>query len=155
MRLLASTDVGVNALIYMAAALPREVIQGAEIAECFGVVPSALKRPFRILGDAGIVTTKMGRTGGYSWVKEPSSISLREVIELLETDFEITPILALDQSGNPRNPKATLAFMYERSRGAFLKELERFNFAEIAGDPYTLKALGISDLYSSGHHASS
>ncbi|NTA19887.1 RrF2 family transcriptional regulator [Agrobacterium tumefaciens] len=143
MRLLASTDVGVNALIYMAAALPREVVQGAEIADCFGVVPSALKRPFRILGDAGIVTTKMGRAGGYSWLKEPASVSLREVIQLLETDFEIAPILALDESGNPRHPKATLGFIYERSRIAFLKELERFNFAEIAGDPFTLKALGI------------
>lgn len=146
MRLLASTDIGVNALIYMAAALPREVVQASEIQDCFGVVQSALKRPFRILGDAGIITTRMGRTGGYSWLKDPSTVTLREVIELLEVDFELAPILALDEDQNVRHPKATLRFVYERSRLAFLKELDRFTFAEIAGDPYTLTALGLEHL---------
>ncbi|MBB3948403.1 Rrf2 family protein [Rhizobium skierniewicense] len=143
MRLLTSTDVGVNALIYMAAVLPREVVQQSEIQECFGIVQSALKRPFRLLGDAEIITTRMGRSGGHSWLRDPATVSLREVIELLEADFEIAPILAIDEQHKPRHPKATLSFVYERSRTAFLKELERFNFAEIAGDPYTLEALGI------------
>lgn len=146
MRLLASTDIGVNALIYMAAALPREVVQASEIQDSFGVVQSALKRPFRILGDAGIITTRMGRSGGYSWLRDPELVTLCDVIQLLEVDFEITPILALDDNQNVQHPKAILRFVYERSRMAFLKELERFTFAEIAGDPYTLAALGLEHL---------
>lgn len=145
MHLLSSTDVGLKALLFMAAC-PRRYVQQPEISDLFRINDYALKRPFRALVDGGIISLKMGRWGGYSLKRAPKTVTLEEVVKLLERDFHLIPAMKPNEGGFPLCPNSTYFFALDRAVKAFFYELSNFTIAELAGDPYTLKLLGIPDM---------
>src|SRR5690606_16140878 len=90
MRLLASTDLGVKILVYMAASSEPQVTV-AEMSKTYEVKVTSLKRPLKTLIDHNIVASTTGRAGGYMLRGDPTKLTLGEVIELLEIDLALVP----------------------------------------------------------------
>lgn len=142
MRLLSSTDVGVKALLVIAVNPDRKV-QQSEIAEILDVKVHILKRPLGTLIQNGIITSHIGRSGGYSCSRPARRVTLAEVVNILEREFHLIP--AMDPS-NPRHMDdrdATYTFVLRQAKEAFLSELSKCTIEELASDPATLQILGI------------
>lgn len=84
------------------------VINAADIAERADVSLRFALKILRKLSLAGIITSKKGSSGGYYLQKNPSAISLGEIIETIEGQIHITNCTQSDyecpRSSNPDDP---------------------------------------------------
>ena len=145
MHLLFTTDLGVRALIYMAAS-EEKLVTIADMAETFQVKATAFKRPFKILSDEGIIKSQTGRTGGYSLLRDPTELFLGEMIAMLEQDLALVPWLEPDENGVVKHPNSTYRFAIEHAKTTFVAHLDHYSIADLAADPYTRVALNIRPL---------
>lgn len=60
-----------------------------EIAEKEGISSDYLEKIFFNLEKGGIIKSKRGATGGYSLAKPPEKISLKDIMEVLENNFNL------------------------------------------------------------------
>lgn len=149
MRLLASTDLGVKILLYMAAC-SKERVTIAEMNQYFQVKPSAYKAPLKSLIDGEIISSTTGRGGGYALKRDPTKLMLGEVVAVLEGDLRLIPWLETEENGALLYPNSVYRFAIEHGKTALLKQLDHFAIAEIAADPYTQTALNITHLTKKG-----
>ncbi|WP_085033711.1 RrF2 family transcriptional regulator [Ensifer aridi] len=146
MHLLFTTDLGVKALVYMAASQNR-IVAVSDLAETFKAKPSAFKRPLKTLIDHEIISSFIGRSGGYLLQRDPSQISLGEAIAMLEQDFGLIPWMEPDEeTGIVRHPNSIYRFAIQHAKTAFLTHLDQYTIADLAADPYTQAALNIQHL---------
>ena len=145
MHLLFTTDLGVKALIYMAAS-KKKLVAVADMAETFAVKATAFKRPFRTLSDKGIIDSQTGRSGGYWLIRDPAELGLGEMIALLELDLALVPWLEPDENGVVRYPNSIYRFAIEHAKATFFAHLDHYSIADLAADPFTLAALNIQHL---------
>jgi Rrf2 family protein len=66
-------------------------IQLREIGERQGIPARYLEQIFQRLRRAGLVTSKRGPGGGYTLAREPSSITLRDIVNAVEGSAARTP----------------------------------------------------------------
>ncbi len=76
-----------RALTELARAGTAGPIPLAELARRRGVPLQFLEQLFAVLRRAGILKSQRGVKGGYSFAREPSSISVLEVVELLDGEL--------------------------------------------------------------------
>jgi len=111
-----------RALLYLAAAGER--VPAGTIAAEADVPPRLLARILADLSRAGLVASKAGRNGGAALARPAGSITLREVVEVVEGPFEVsTCILANRACGG-----ATRCVMHDAwtvAQRALLAELGR------------------------------
>ncbi|THK33482.1 Rrf2 family transcriptional regulator [Ensifer sp. MPMI2T] len=141
MHLLFTTDLGVKALVYMAASQNR-IVAVADLAETLKAKPTAFKRPLKTLIDHEIISSFIGRSGGYLLQRDPQ-ISLGETIAMLEQDLGLIPWMEPDEeTGIVRHPNSIYGFAIEHAKTAFLTHLDQYTIADLAADPYTHSTLG-------------
>ena len=145
MHLLFTTDLGVKALVYMAAS-KEKLVSIADMAKTFDIKPTAFKRPLKTLNDNEIITSHAGRSGGYSLIRDPSTLSLGEMIAMLEQDLALVPWLEPDEHGVVQHPNSIYRFAIEHAKTAFFARLDHYTIADLAGDPFTQVALNIQHL---------
>lgn len=142
MQLLFTTDLTIKALTYMAVNHPS-VATFTGLGKAFDVVPTAFKRPYRVLIDRGIVTSIQGRNGGLRLQKDPGKIYLGELISLLETDMYVVPLMRPDETGSNSYPDSIYRFTAVHATLAFLAKFDGVTIADLAADPHTKSAFGI------------
>ncbi len=142
MQLLFTTDLAIKALTYMAVN-NKSVATFMELGKEFDVVPTAFKRPFRVLIDKGIVSSVQGRNGGLKLQRDPAKIYLGELIALLESDMHVVPLLKPNESGAPNHPDSVYRFTAVHATLAFLSKWDGVTIADLAADPHTRSAFGI------------
>jgi len=145
MHLLSTTDLGVKALIYMAAS-KGALVAIADMAETFNVKTTTFKRPLKTLNDNAIITSYIGRSGGYSLTQDPAELYLGEMIAMLEQDLALVPWLEPDKNGVVAHPNSIYRFAIEHAKTTFLGHLDQYTIADLAADPFTLAALNIQHL---------
>jgi Rrf2 family protein len=79
-------DYAVRAMLALAAPPDAEPLPVREIAESMDIPVGFLPRVMVDLGRAGLVTSTVGRSGGYTLARPPARISLLEIIEAIEGD---------------------------------------------------------------------
>ncbi|TCK22190.1 RrF2 family transcriptional regulator [Pseudonocardia endophytica] len=92
MRHTAHADYALRVLLYLRVAPGR---QGsvAEIADAHAVSRHHLVKVVQRLASAGIVTTMRGRGGGVRLERDPSAITVGEVMRTMENDFALVECL--------------------------------------------------------------
>jgi Rrf2 family nitric oxide-sensitive transcriptional repressor len=92
MRHTAHADYALRVLLYLRVAPGR---QGsvAEIAESHAISRHHLVKVVQRLAGAGIVVTVRGRGGGVRLERDPSGITVGEVMRTMETDFAVVECL--------------------------------------------------------------
>ena len=98
MQLKASTDYGLRAVLYLAA--QGGTCSSKEIAQGMSIPRDYLIQLAQLLRNAGIVEARPGKNGGYRLAKDPSQITLLEVIEALDEDAKGITRIRRDQRAN-------------------------------------------------------
>ena len=83
------THYGVSALIDLANAYNKELIQIKMIVEKRGIPKSYLEQIFNRLSKDGIVKSVRGNRGGYLIGRDPKNITLLDICEILEGSINL------------------------------------------------------------------
>jgi Rrf2 family protein len=95
MRVSTRSDYGLRALIELAGQYGRGPLQSAEIALRRHIPEQYLDQLLTALRKSGFIRSVRGPAGGHELVRDPSTISVREVIEALEGS--LSPVAWLDE----------------------------------------------------------
>ena len=82
MKLKASTDYGIRAVVYLA--IKDRVCSSKEISEDMAIPRDYLIQLALRLRDAGIIITRPGKNGGYELAKKPEKITLAHLINAFD-----------------------------------------------------------------------
>jgi Rrf2 family transcriptional regulator, nitric oxide-sensitive transcriptional repressor len=142
MRHTSHADFALRVLLYLRVAPGR---QGsvAEIAEAHDVSRHHLVKVVQHLAAAEIVATSRGRGGGVRLVRDPSSISVGEVMRAMEKDFAVVECL-----GPARFCRVAgvcgARNVFSRALDAYFEVLDRSSLEDIAANDLGLRgALGL------------
>lgn len=84
MQFKASTDYGIRALLYLAA--QGTTCSSKDIAEDMSIPRDYLIQLAQLLRNAGLLEARPGKHGGYRLAKEPTDITVRQIMEALDED---------------------------------------------------------------------
>ncbi|NLG88474.1 MAG: Rrf2 family transcriptional regulator [Clostridiaceae bacterium] len=84
MKISTKGQYGLEALVALALISPDEPVSLKSIAELCNLSESYILQIFLVLRKAGIVSSVRGTKGGYALSREPSGITVKQVLEALE-----------------------------------------------------------------------
>lgn len=87
---------GIKALIHLARLEPGEMQQSSMIASANGIPKKFLDTILSDLRNAGLIQTRKGRTGGYQLGKPADTVSVAQILRLL--DGPISPISCVSKT---------------------------------------------------------
>ena len=93
------TDYGLLAGVYLARNV-GQVIAAREIAEFYHLPVPAVTKVLKTLHQGGLVSSHRGVAGGYLFDGDPESITLGQLIEMLEGPWDLTECETTDHDGN-------------------------------------------------------
>lgn len=131
MRLTAFTDYGLRTLMRLSGAQGR-LFTTDELAAELQISRNHLTKVVRDLSRAGYVRTQRGAGGGLRLLRPPQSISLGEVVRLLERRHALVECFRTDGGRCTLTPQCRLRSRLAAAREAFLKELDATSLAQCA-----------------------
>lgn len=132
MRLTMYTDYTLRALIFLTLAYRRgEKATIPEIAEAYGISRNHLMKIIHDLSQRGLIETSRGRAGGAMLARDPTTISVGDIVRGAEPDFEL---VECHSAGGGSNCAVFHACNLERgfrvALQAFLAELDKMSLAD-------------------------
>ena len=94
---------GLIAMTHLARAPEGELYSARKIAEMFGVPTSLLMNILKELATEGLVRSVRGAKGGYCLARDPSEISLADVITALEGPIKLAECVTGELSADSHN----------------------------------------------------
>jgi Rrf2 family nitric oxide-sensitive transcriptional repressor len=131
MRLTAFTDFGLRALMRLAGE-PDRSFSTAEIAAEFGISRHHLIKVIGDLARAGFVRTQRGGGGGFRLARSAQTITLGEVVRVLEARHATVECFREDGGTCVLTPRCRLKGHLASARETFLRELDRTRLADCA-----------------------
>ena len=131
MKLTRAADYAIRGTLYMAMQPAGAIVVIPEIAREMSIPVGFLARIFQSLSRAGLVISHRGKKGGYSLTKEPSSLTLKDVIEAVEGNISLN--ICLDGY----NECDRMAYCPTRSHLAdiqrvLVENMKKYDFATLA-----------------------
>ena len=117
MQLKASTDYGLRAVLYLAH--KENLCSSRDIAREMSIPRDYLIQLAQLLRNAGIVEARPGKHGGYRLAKEPSEITLLDVMSALDEDAK--PVSRVRRGRRRETP------MVERVKRAYALVLDSYD----------------------------
>lgn len=84
------TQYAVKAAVRLALTHGARPVQAREIADFGGIPRKFVEQVMHDLRQAGLVTSRRGRSGGYELSRDPHDISFADVVEAVEGSFDGT-----------------------------------------------------------------
>jgi Rrf2 family nitric oxide-sensitive transcriptional repressor len=131
MRLTTFTDFALRALMRLAGD-PDRLFTTEEIAREFGISRNHLTKVVSDLAGAGYVVTQRGAGGGFRLARDPTAITLGEVVRLLESRQALVECFRADGGACALLPQCRLKSRLAAAREAFFRELDRTTLADCA-----------------------
>ena len=118
-------------------------VGAAGLAEGVAVPTRFGLKILRKLADTGLVKTSRGATGGYSLNQDPSTITVRRVIEAIDGPIEINRCLSESHSclNNPNKDYCRLHHVFEELNRHLTERLDRLTVAMVVNEN-----VGLGDL---------
>lgn len=133
MRLSRYTDIGLRALMYIAA--HGRNVSAREVAEAFHVSRDHVTKSMQGLVALGMLTSTPGRYGGFEMDTDPQSVRLGELVRRLEPNLAIAECFA-EESTCPLTDACELSSALYEARDAFFTSLDRYTLADLVTGTY-------------------
>lgn len=88
MKINRATDYGIRLMMYLAAR-PGTIVPRAEVAQMMAIPAEFLAKIAQLLAKAGFIEIRKGRAGGYILARDPSQITLLDLVETLEGEISL------------------------------------------------------------------
>lgn len=137
MRLTAKSEYGVLASIDLACNFGHGPVSAREIAERRAIPPRFLEQLFVSLRRAGIVTAVRGAHGGFVLMRDPSEITVLDVVEALEGPLQASVCDSGKESGCVKGGSCAAAPVWARATEALRDVFDTTTLASLAGTQET------------------
>jgi len=137
------TEYAISALIELAQN-PGEYISSKEIAHRQDIPVNFLPQIIALLGTEGWVEGVRGPGGGVKLLVDANSISVRDVIELIEGRVAISRCLT-NELGCSRLGRCPLHSVWQEAQTALMGVLERITIGQLADEEKALRAASESE----------
>lgn len=131
MRLRSATDFGLRALMRLAGE-PDRLFTTDEMARDLKISRNHLTKVVQVLAGGGFVATRRGAGGGFALARPAESISLGEVVRLMESGQAIVECFRQDGGTCTLTPGCRLKGRLVAAREAFLRDLDRTTLADLS-----------------------
>ena len=132
------TDYGIRALLHLAMS-ESERVKAAEIAETMDIPVGFLHQVLQELQRTRFVTSRPGRSGGYSLARPAEDITILEIVEALEGPISAQECVL---RGGPCHWEdvCALHWVWSSAQAALAEKLASATLAQIADDDRALAA---------------
>lgn len=122
MKLTMQGEYAIRAMLGLASHHGRGLISAKELASHQDIPLVFLTKILSTLTKAGLIVSQRGAQGGIRLAKEPSTITMRSIIEAVEGPFKLN--MCLGEPGEcDRKPACKVHKVWHRAQKALLKEL--------------------------------
>lgn len=97
-------EYGLQAVLYLAAQMDREVISAEEIANKLSIPKEFVSKILQSLTESGIVNSRKGKSGGFSIAKDPKWIKLIDIVAAIDGLSMFNSCVLGFPHCNPENP---------------------------------------------------
>ncbi len=139
MQISKSAGYAVHGLGYLITRGSQEPVQISEIANDQDVSKTYLAKIFQQLSTARIVVGHRGVTGGYILARDPSEITLVDIIEAVDGPI-IRRHCCLGMFGCPIKTKCAVLDAFSEANEKFVDVLQKITLSELVGDMTRLDA---------------
>lgn len=129
MQLTQFTDYSLRALIFIS--LKTEACTIQEIADAYEISHHHLVKIIHHLGKLGLIKTLRGKNGGIWMNKNPNEIKLGDLIQQLESNFDLVPCFNQHKENCCIAPACKLKSILYEARVAFFNVLKKYTLADI------------------------
>jgi Rrf2 family transcriptional regulator, nitric oxide-sensitive transcriptional repressor len=133
MRLSRFTDIGLRALMYIAA--QGRNVSAREVSEAFRVSKDHVSKSMQGLVSLGALTSTPGRNGGFELDTDPAELRLGALVRRLEPNLAIAECFGED-STCPLTDACELSSALYEAREAFFVSLDRYTLADLVAGTY-------------------
>jgi Rrf2 family protein len=140
MQLTRSGDYAVRGMIYLAMQPENGVSQIKEVSETQEIPRNLLNKIFQSLVKTGLVRSHRGSKGGFSLVKPPREITLKEIIEKVEGPIYLNKCL-IRKGECSREGICPAHEVWQEAQRKMLEVLERTSLQELAQKSLRFKPL--------------
>lgn len=138
-----ATEYAIRAIIYMAAQPPGEIIYKRDICKAQEITPAFLTKILQPLIKEGIVGSQRGVGGGFFLTREPSEITLLDVVTTQEGPVYLNQCLVEPGTCN-REFFCSAHGAWKEIREGFMSMLQRYDFASLVEQQKQLHPESIS-----------
>lgn len=138
MRLTSFSDYALRLLIY-AARHPGRLVTIEEAALAYDISRSHLTKVANVLTRSGFLNSVRGRSGGLEMGRDPSGLTLGEVLRVTEPEFAAIECFGPGEIRDPNRP-AALDAAITQALAAFMAEMDRRTLANLLADERMEKA---------------
>ena len=129
MQLTLHTDYSLRVLIYLAQK-GEEMATISEIADFYKISRNHLVKVVHHLSSEGFIHTSRGKNGGMRLARAPELISVGEVVQCMEPNFDIVECFSNDKPGCTVAPICSLKGVLYQAGREFLAILNRYTLAD-------------------------
>lgn len=140
MRLTTKSEYGLLAAIELASVFGGGPVSAREIAQRRDIPPRFLEQLFVALRRAGIVSAVRGAHGGFQLTRDPSEVTVLEVVEALEGPLESSVCDAARAAGCTRSGVCAAAPLWSRATSALREVFESTTLSELSGSQQRMDA---------------
>jgi len=97
-------EYGLQAVLYLAAQLNREVIPAEEIADKLSIPKEFVSKILQSLTESGIVNSRKGKSGGFAIAKDPRRIKLIDIVDAIDGLSMFSSCVLGFPNCSPENP---------------------------------------------------
>lgn len=128
-----ATEHSITAVLYLASKHPEPVVSKREICKAEGITPAFLTKILQPLIHRGLVCSKRGVAGGFSLAKDPSEITLWDVMKAVEEPLALNVCLT-DESDCNRINVCPVHDMWDEVRQNMETIFSKKSLAQIAAE---------------------
>lgn len=126
-----ATEYAIRAILYMSTQPQGEIVYKRDICRSQDITPAFLTKILQPLIKEGIVGSQRGVGGGFYLTKDPSEITILDVVKSQEGPVYLNQCL-IEQGSCSREFFCPVHGVWKEIREEFMETLSRHNFATLA-----------------------
>lgn len=134
MELTREGDYAVRVVVDLASRPRGDVVRTDGLSHSTGIPRAYLAKIIQILSRGGFVQTRQGPNGGVSLLKDPATITLRQMVEAVEGPIYLNRCL-LRPGECPRDSFCPVHPVWARIQAVFIRELDAVTAKDLAEAP--------------------